>query len=632
MVLNFKKKNVEITENGNTTVIPNSNFNGLSKVNITTNVQSTPKGETYSIVNSIEEMNNIENPANGQIAIIKGEGTKLIRTPFKMGITTDALYIDTTKTPDQVVGPIPREVKFDYSFVGPNGYVESDFSDVTTIPAHCLLFIYVEAEEERVAEIHVNTTSQAGGDETVFSVEANKWLTDKIVFDTPVTFEKIYAMTPYTGELAFQEFTEDTYLGLSKLFLYDKEIPNYIAAYQYGTDGWSPILLDNLTDLILSLNEEGDFEYDPQVPYSGYRNAKVSVKINSWNRPEYWPDIQKIYEDIQKANPNNYVSIFLLDDSVTGITFVGSALNSIMYRTSDNPDVFSTTGTYLFKGVGDIDTGLGYKVRWVATIKTKSSTDFTSGVPCYLRKSDGSILGNGLLWAILGDCNNFTDSILFGASSLTTSNSTLVAVKIDAPLYSLGQYTFQFMPNLESIEFTQAPVDPNYALTRLTYNSPRFMWFNGAMFFKSFQDNCFSLNYRLKGFEIPETAIIGASVFANSGYDYPIVLTSAPGANAFQGSFSKSLFFKMTGLTTLSASFNNMRALRYIDCLDGFIPSISLNFSTSWLSREVMVNFGTKLGDNTGNSLVSIIVGAGNLAKLSDEDKAIFTNKNYGLS
>lgn len=36
----LQEKNVEITENGSTTVIPNSNFNGLSKVNITTNVPS----------------------------------------------------------------------------------------------------------------------------------------------------------------------------------------------------------------------------------------------------------------------------------------------------------------------------------------------------------------------------------------------------------------------------------------------------------------------------------------------------------------------------------------------------------------------------------------------------------------
>lgn len=587
-------------------------------------------------------MNNLPNPVAGQIAIIKGEGTKLIRVPFKMGITTDTLYIDTGVNPNDIIQPIPRTLRFDFSYVGPDGYVEADFEGGVT-PGYCLQIADLEDDEgtQHAKLIAFNPSSEATANTTVlFDYGTKKWVADIIKFNAPVTFSKIYAMTPLTGEMAFAEFTEDTYLGLSKLFLYDKEIPNYIAAYQYGADGWSPILSDNLTELILSINEEGDFEYSPQQPYTGYRNVKASFEITGWNRPKQWPDIQKIYEEIQEEYPDDYVSVYLLDDSVTGITFADNTPNYMMYRTSDAPETFITAPifpnkSYTFTGKGDVDTGLGYKVRWVVTKKPKASTDFTNGVQCFIRQQNGNMLGTGLLWMIAGDCNDFANTILFGSSTLTASNQSLVAVKIDAPLYALGQYTFQAMPALESIEFTKAPVNPDYALTRLTYNSARFKWFRGAMFFKSFQDNCFGLNNRLNGFEIPEDAEIGAGVFSNSGYDYPVVITKVPGASAFNACYIPSLFWKMTGAVTFNASFNTLRALRELKCSDGLIPAISgnvFNFSLAWFSRDVMVAFGTALGDNTGNTLVTFQFGSANLAKLSDADKAIFTNKNYGLS
>ena len=54
---------------------------------------------------------------------------------------------------------------------------------------------------------------------------------------------------------------------------------------------------------------------------------------------------------------------------------------------------------------------------------------------------------------------------------------------------------------------------------------------------------------------------------------------------------------------------------------------------TDNLTKENIVNhILNKLGDNTGQSPLTITLGATNLAKLTDEEKAIATNKGFILA
>lgn len=69
-----------------------------------------------------------------------------------------------------------------------------------------------------------------------------------------------------------------------------------------------------------------------------------------------------------------------------------------------------------------------------------------------------------------------------------------------------------------------------------------------------------------------------------------------------------------------------------IEIGDGALQPINISSATG-LTRENIVNhILAKLGDNTGQSALTLTLGATNLAKLTDEDKAIATAKNWTLA
>ncbi len=69
-----------------------------------------------------------------------------------------------------------------------------------------------------------------------------------------------------------------------------------------------------------------------------------------------------------------------------------------------------------------------------------------------------------------------------------------------------------------------------------------------------------------------------------------------------------------------------------IEIGDGALQPINISSATG-LTRENIVNhILVKLGDNTGQSALTLTLGATNLAKLTDEDKAIATAKNWTLA
>ena len=392
----------------------------------------------------------------------------------------------------------------------------------------------------------------------------------------------------------------------------------------------------------VSIVENGETSIVPDEGFDALSKVNVSVNVtpvtsDGWVPPSGWPDMQAIYDEILSQNPDYYASVYLMDDSESGISVINPPAG-MLYVTSDNPTSTNPATTpYSFTGAGDIDSGMGYKMRWVATLRPKATTDLTAQQRCLLRDFSGNILGTGLLWVIAGDFNHILlADILLGGNTLTTSNQTLVSFKLAIPLFSYGRPAFQYMPALENIEFSQGVISQNLSIIPFfASNCPRLVWFKNGTDVKTFSSSAFSFCPKLKGFQIAEGTVIGDSAFSNSGFDAPVTLTTVPGAAAFNANYVPSLFFKMTGVTTLNSSFVNMRALRSIGCSDGFIPAISggiLNFSVGVFSRENLVAFGTALGDNTGNTLVTFSFGAANLAKLSDEDKAIFTNKNYGLA
>lgn len=104
--------------------------------------------------------------------------------------------------------------------------------------------------------------------------------------------------------------------------------------------------------------------------------------------------------------------------------------------------------------------------------------------------------------------------------------------------------------------------------------------------------------------------------------------------NSFQSILSEviSLPFSFSVLT--SATNNNFTGsplLNEIDIVDGWIPNVNYNFSTSSRFTAVnLVDFFTKLGTTT--NAITLTFGQTNLDKLTADQKAIATNKGYTLA
>lgn len=111
------------------------------------------------------------------------------------------------------------------------------------------------------------------------------------------------------------------------------------------------------------------------------------------------------------------------------------------------------------------------------------------------------------------------------------------------------------------------------------------------------------------------------------------------GSTIASGSFSNMVYTDVFSLPqdfqfgTLAsgAFFSGCGNLKYIDIVPGWVPaqSMVLNAGSCW-SRDSLVKFLTNLG--TTENAITLTFGATNLGRLSDDDKAIATNKGYTLA
>lgn len=80
-----------------------------------------------------------------------------------------------------------------------------------------------------------------------------------------------------------------------------------------------------------------------------------------------------------------------------------------------------------------------------------------------------------------------------------------------------------------------------------------------------------------------------------------------------------------------TGNFANMNNLYYVDIVQGWVPNKSLNISSStkWTASN-LVKFFNKLGNT--DTAITLSFGSTNLSKLTEEQKAIATNKGYILA
>jgi hypothetical protein len=146
----------------------------------------------------------------------------------------------------------------------------------------------------------------------------------------------------------------------------------------------------------------------------------------------------------------------------------------------------------------------------------------------------------------------------------------------------------------------------------------------------------FSACYSLNSVTFPEAlTTIGNYAFANCYNLKNLVIpnnVTSIGIGAFSACYSLSSITLPGSLTTIGANaFANCPALSSVILGDNF--DITVSFSTSIrLTVSAMVSMFGKLKDNTGLTAKTLTLGTVNLAKLTADQKAIATNKNWTLA
>ncbi len=145
--------------------------------------------------------------------------------------------------------------------------------------------------------------------------------------------------------------------------------------------------------------------------------------------------------------------------------------------------------------------------------------------------------------------------------------------------------------------------------------------------------NCYSLQN--KDLILPNCKQISAQAFQSCGFTGRLELPKCEVLKswAFSGSNFSSLVLSsaLTTYDTYSHALSGCSNLEFVDLgtdfnCDNFILSMSTKYSV-----ETLVGVLNSLKDRTGETAYNLTLGATNLAKLTDEQKAIATNKNWVL-
>lgn len=148
---------------------------------------------------------------------------------------------------------------------------------------------------------------------------------------------------------------------------------------------------------------------------------------------------------------------------------------------------------------------------------------------------------------------------------------------------------------------------------------------------------CFQLhNGRIS---LPKKVSNASSALAqNSTYEKLVMSDFDESVDINSGAFSSMRWAKILSIpnkqfATLSSGqfFQNNNMLKELDVVQGWTPTQSIIFSgsTNW-TAETMVKLFGKLGTTTGS--ITLTFGSTNLNKLTEEQKAIATNKGYTLA
>ena len=220
------------------------------------------------------------------------------------------------------------------------------------------------------------------------------------------------------------------------------------------------------------------------------------------------------------------------------------------------------------------------------------------------------------------------------------TNLTSVIVSENAN-YTLGQYAFQS----SGVTDTCVTDIISHASSVSTYIFDKCNSLENVEV-KYFWTNMFSNCSNLKTAKSTGTASsTGDSVFQNDTSLETVILfngTTTIGTKVFYGCTSLKTVYLPSSITTATSSsltstsssyyvFYNCTALEDVQLGQDWNMSLRLNVSNN-LTVDSMVAMFNSLKDLTGNTAKTLTLGSKNLAKLTDEQKLIATNKNWTLA
>lgn len=506
----LQEKNVEITENGNTTVIPNNNFNGLSRVTINTNVP------TYVKSNSLEELNTLQNVKEGTLGLINGDENCVLLVPFGLGIKTKKLYFNTTKDLKDIIYRGASEKLYDFMNVASSGYSESDFDGSDYFQPNSFGIIdCVSQEGERMVGVWANTTQEKTYDldsiTRIYDINSGTWIIDNIEFSQDVTFSNIYCMRFLETPNLYAELTTDDFIHMNEWI--SSEVIGYSAIYQYIDGEW----------ILVGI---------PEDQWSTALKTALVEGHGDWQKDDM---LQMYQSDAEVFKTWNTIPAFI------GPTYK-------LYSYSYIPDL------PLPNNVANIFSG------WKNIRRVPDSMDFT------VKSNIAGLFFNCYsLEEIPFNNKELATSSLQGSFKNCYSLSGDIIIK--APNCSLLNAAFSYSLNIESITLETAPI---------------------MEFLETFY-NCTNLK-SIYGFRPSENAIYFNSVFIGCS--------------------------SLKNLTFAS---------------DAVISNNLVLFYSNSLTVDSIMNVIDVLKDYTGGTAHILQLGATNLAKLTDEQKAIATNKNWVL-
>lgn len=341
---------------------------------------------------------------------------------------------------------------------------------------------------------------------------------------------------------------------------------------------------------------------------------------SGWQPHPDWYNIKAVYDaDVQEGYNKRY--IYLLPDTSNDIALTGGDA----YKTSDGA-FYTSNVTHTWDRAHDKPCSDGYKTRWVIVYNTSRDVAINHrSVPSmwlYLGDCNVTLLtagqygvSNRLLAAIQCDDGGATaNASAVGAEAFYECRS-LVLVEIPPGVTSIGSVAFRYC---SSLEYVKLP----HSVTSIVSGAFRDCYCLHSVNFPAavtaITESLFNLCYSLHRVSIPDgVTSIGVSAFYDcynlSSVYIPSSVVSILGTSAITYAFYRC--YALTSVT-LGANFD----------------ANNLWLNDSPLSVSSMLNMFAALKDNTGLTAKTLTLGATNLAKLTDDEKAIATNKNWILA